>query len=51
MRYATQQALVSEEPDIYYPETDGKPMADTDIQRKPLTYARRSARLPFSKPT
>jgi Uma2 family endonuclease len=38
MRYATQQALVSEEPDIDYPETDGKPMADTDTQRKPLTY-------------
>lgn len=24
--------------DIYYPEMDGKPMADSDFQRKPLTY-------------
>jgi hypothetical protein len=30
MRYAVQQALVSDEPDIDYPETDGKHKADTD---------------------
>ena len=26
-------------PAVQYPETDGKPMAESDFQRKPLTYA------------
>jgi Uma2 family endonuclease len=32
------QPLSLKTTEIYYPETDGKPMADNDFQRKPLTY-------------
>jgi 23S rRNA pseudoU1915 N3-methylase RlmH len=37
MTLAAQPAYLEEE-NIYYPNTDGKPMADSDSQRKPLTY-------------
>jgi Uma2 family endonuclease len=32
------QPLSLKTKEIYYPDTDGKPMADNDFQRKPLTY-------------
>jgi Uma2 family endonuclease len=33
--------------EIFYPESDGEPMAETDFQREPLTYAVSSLRLHF----
>ena len=31
------QSTSFEQDDTYYPDSDGKPMADNDTQRKPLT--------------
>jgi Uma2 family endonuclease len=35
--------------DLFYPESDGEPMAETDFQREPLTYAVSSLRLYFQE--
>jgi Uma2 family endonuclease len=37
------------EADDFYPESDGEPMAETDFQREPLTYAVSSLRLHFQE--
>ncbi len=37
MPLAIQPTLLDQD-DTYYPDSDGKPMADNDTQRKPLTY-------------
>ena len=33
--------------EIYYPDSDGQPMAESDFQREPLIYAVESLRIHF----
>ena len=37
-------------PPVYYPEADGKPMAETDTHRKQMTYTGHGHNLAFSLP-
>lgn len=39
MTFPRVQTRPQRRPAVAYPETDGKPMAESDFQRKPLTYA------------
>ena len=36
--------------EIYYPESDGKPMAETDVHREQMNYLIESLKLFFKQP-
>jgi Uma2 family endonuclease len=52
MEFALTPALIQDdlyEGGVFYPESDGEPMAETDFQREPLAYAVSSLRLRFQE--